>query len=142
MPKFQSIGLHPLIKLTTPEWAYLRDSQGKAELYHLPNDPAERTNLAGAPEYRQLTEALDSQLWEIVRKSLRPWRMPEYLLALGRPASTFAGSPASPVATKSLSRPLPREIDDILAILPPKAPAGPGAVQPSDADLLHSLPYQ
>ena len=74
-------GVPGYISLTTPEWQYIEDSQGRKELYQWATSPEERVNLAESNP--QKAHELESSLRQSIASSLRPWVEPRYLLALG-----------------------------------------------------------
>ncbi|MFZ0961747.1 MAG: sulfatase, partial [Terriglobia bacterium] len=132
----------PPISMTTPEWQYLRDAQGSEELYHWVSDPGERFNLAKSPENQKLLQSLQIQLRAAVSTSLRPWRRPEYLSALGgfdRTAANAAGG--GPALNASSTRPPRIPIGTSQAFFPRRAFASPQRPPSTDEELLRSLPY-
>lgn len=131
-----------LISLTTPQWQYLRDAQGNEELYHWMSDPAERVNLGKSPEYQKLLKDLQIQLRATVNESLRPWRRPEYLSALGgsRRTSANAARGGSDLGAGSAHPPrLP--IGTSQAFFPRRAFMATQRLSSADQELLQSLPY-
>ena len=72
------------ISLTTPEWQYLDDSTGRVQLYRWTGDPRESMDLAASAEGQAVVQDLQSQMVEIIRNSVAPWRGAGYLLPLGR----------------------------------------------------------
>ena len=128
-----------MMSLMTSEWHYIHDSNGKSELYRWREDPQEKNDLSSSPQYRQILEDMHRRLEQLAGTSLRPWRGPEYLLALDRPGHSFlqealfgnlqesaAHSSLPPVGTSqnyftsdgrsSPKRPLPAEVQSLRSI--------------------------
>lgn len=69
--------LHPALtqmgkdrnSLRNERWRYLRYEDGGEELYDHQNDPNEWTNLAGMSEYKQIKDALEKQLDDLLKKT-------------------------------------------------------------------------
>jgi arylsulfatase A-like enzyme len=132
--------LPSLISVTTPEWQYLHDSQGKAELYHWVSDPGERFNLAQSAEDQEVVKNLQIQLRKAVMESLPPWRGTGYLSALGESEHTLANAARSSPGPDASSAHLPGfPIGTSQAFFPRRAFT---STPPStDQELLRSLPY-
>lgn len=131
------------ISLTTSEWQYLHDAQGNEELYNWVSDPGEKSNLAKSPEYQKVLKDLQIQLRTAVNTSLRPWRRPEYLSALGGSDRTQATSARlSPELESSSAHPPRIPIGTSQAFFPRRAFASPQRAPSRDEELLRSLPYQ
>jgi arylsulfatase A-like enzyme len=131
-----------MISLTTSEWHYIHDSTGKSELYRWREDPQEQTDLSTHPGQRLTVEDLQQRLDQVVGTSLRPWRDPEYLLALDRPGHSFlsealfgslqehaADFPVSPVGASQ-------------AFFTPGRRSSPKRPLPAEVQSLRSLPYR
>jgi arylsulfatase A-like enzyme len=57
----------------TPQWKYTRrHPDGPDELFHLPEDPGERTNLADRPEYADVRGELSRQLEDFFSRYADP----------------------------------------------------------------------
>jgi arylsulfatase A-like enzyme len=130
------------ISLTTSAWHYLRNTQGREELYRWPGDPREQTDLAGSPPYREVLDGLRRQLAAVVAESLRPWRRPEYVSAVPASAGSAGGVEPSRSATALHPGPTPRlPIGSAQAFFPRRAfTSAPQPLSP-DRELLQSLPY-
>jgi arylsulfatase A-like enzyme len=130
------------ISLTTSKWQYLRDTHGNEELYNWVSDPDEKTNLAKLPEYMKVLKVLQIQLRATVNDSLRPWRRPEYLSAMGGSDRTLADTPpTSPDLTSSFTHPPIVPVGASQAFFPRRAFKSPQRPPSTDEDLLRSLPY-
>jgi len=128
-----------LISLTTPEWQYLDDSAGRRQLYRWADDPRELTNLAASAEGRTIVQNLQSQLGEMLRNSVSPWRGADYLLHLGGQGLLLQDV--------LLSRPLEMPEDGLRvgasqAYFKNEEAWTPPKPSPSQRDLMRSLPYQ
>lgn len=77
------------ISLMTSEWHYIREVNGRTELYHWPADPQERVNLAQTPAHQPVLQDLSARLACSVEATYPPWRGPEYLSALDQPGIPF-----------------------------------------------------
>ncbi len=140
LPKFRTAGLLPTISLTTSEWQYIRNSRGQEELYHWTNDQTEQANRVSSPDCQQVLAGLRARLIAAVRESRRPWKRPQYLSALGlEGAEIAAGSPDAVPGLATLR--LTLHIGDVQDQFPPKLATASRRPQPSDEDLLRSLPY-
>ncbi len=130
------------ISLTTSEWQYLHDEQGNEELYNWVSDPSEKLNLAKSPEYQEVLKDLQVQLRATVAESLRPWRRPEYLSALGGSDRTVANVARSSPVSDSHSTPQPQiPIGASQAFFPRRTPTSNPRPPSTDQELLQSLPY-
>ncbi len=131
------------ISLTTPEWQYLHDAQGNEELYHWVSDPDEKFNVSKSPENQKVLRDLQIQLRAAVTASLRPWRRPEYVSALGGYDRTLANtSQMGPQLGSSLAHPPGIPIGTSQAFFPRRAFTSPQRPPSTDEELLRSLPYQ
>jgi arylsulfatase A-like enzyme len=81
VPVFNEGGKKTMISLTTPEWQYIYNSDGRQELYRWTADPLDQTNLADSPGAQSALESLHSRLIRLVANSSEPWRDPDYLFA-------------------------------------------------------------
>lgn len=114
--------LHPAsISLVTPQWHYIRDADGRSQVYYWPTDPLEKTNLFGSLEHAGIVQPLQQQLWNLVQVSKRPWLGVDYLPALGQLGSPFFDRAG-----------LPRDRRSIL----------PRSKEKEEEELLESLPYR
>ena len=130
------------ISLTTSEWQYLHDEQGNEELYNWVSDPSEKLNLAKSPEYQEVLKDLQVQLRATVAESLRPWRRPEYLSALGGSDRTVANVARSSPVSDSHSTPQPQiPVGASQAFFPRRTPTSNPRPPSTDQELLQSLPY-
>jgi arylsulfatase A-like enzyme len=140
-PKNAFTWVEPEMSLRTQDWEYLRDSQGKEELYHWKQDPGEQVNLAASAGYQPIVEALHARLCTLISDSRRPWQGPQYLSALDEPRRPFvnvAASLAKPLIGQRVPCPC---IGDAQDRFPPKTAIPSGMLQAPDRDLLQSLPY-
>ena len=128
------------ISLSTPQWQYIHNAEGKSELYDWVKDPKETVDLANLPEYRQTLADLQNQLQETARDSLAPWRGPQYLSALDRPGNPFARNSAFGLRQVSSAETMFR-IGVTQAYFRPQASTPVMQRNISDKDLLNSLPY-
>jgi hypothetical protein len=120
----------------------LHDARGRAELYDLQNDPAEKLNLAASAEYQGTVEELYGRLWKFIGQSYRPWHQPEYLFALDRPGRSFLRAVAFDSGREfSFPRGEPR-IGMSQAVFGPDTSQAIHRTLPSEQELLRSLPYQ
>ncbi len=124
-----------LISLMTPEWHYVRGSNGQGELYHWADDFDEKVNLAYASEFQSVLQSLAERLYRRVQFSRQPWRGPKYLSALDWPGHSFLREIGFAPQTGSNGT---------------RTQGGPGTSQafsvpdhpsPPDAELIESLPY-
>jgi arylsulfatase A-like enzyme len=81
VPIFNEGGNKALISLTTPEWQYIYNSNGRRELYRWTADPLDQVNLAGDAGMQSTLESLHSRLIRLVADSSQPWRDTDYLFA-------------------------------------------------------------
>jgi len=130
------------ISLTTPEWQYLRDSQGDEELYRWVTDPLEKFNLAKSAEYQAVLKDLQIRLRATITASLRPWAGTAYLAALGESERTLANAAqSSPQLDSSSAHPPQFPIGTSQAFFPRRAfTLNPRPPTPEE-ELLRSLPY-
>jgi arylsulfatase A-like enzyme len=129
------------VTLTTREWQYLQDSQGGAELYRWTADPQEKSNLIASPELRGVASELSARLRREVRLSFRPWRDPEYLVALDHTGFSFLQAVA--FAPELETEPVPPQLRTGFAQGVFGSGDLPSRRRPTtrDEDLLRSLPY-
>ncbi len=137
LPDFRPV----MASLMTREWHYIHDSRGRAELYRLTTDPEEKTNLAEDAQYAPTMQRLRSTLQDDLGLSRRPWRGPEYLLALDRPGYSFQHEALFGQGFKPVSSAATRPLGTAQALFTPDAPSTPKPT-PADADLVNSLPYR
>ncbi len=71
------------ISVTTPQWHWILDAHGHAQLFDWVNDPQEKADLAGMPEASAVGETLQRALRERVMASHGPWAGTSYLQPLG-----------------------------------------------------------
>ena len=89
VPIFNEGGKQAMISLTTPEWQYIYDSNGRQELYRWVSDPLDENNLAGSPGAQATMASLHQQLIQAVAESSEPWRDQDYLFARSSNSSFF-----------------------------------------------------
>ena len=129
------------LSLTTPQWHYIRSSQGQQELYRWDTDPAESNDLSSQPASRATLEGLQAQLLQSSGRAYGPWLGPEYLLALGAPereltpGENMAGG--RPGSQLDISR-----TGWTQAYFAPNIAAASRGLSPGQDQLLKSLPYQ
>ncbi|MEJ2008339.1 MAG: sulfatase, partial [Acidobacteriota bacterium] len=142
VPIFNEGGKVGMISLTTPEWQYIYNSDGRQELYRWTSDPLDQTDLAGSADAQATMASLRKQLIQLVANSSQPWRGPDYLfehsskgnafmrevLAARRPGLSFLGGKHLFIG-KSQFR------------LGPEESSLPAKPAPSGRDSLKSLPY-
>ena len=141
-PGFPNSGTPPMMSLTTSRWHYIRDSNGKRELYEWKYDPTEKVNLAALPEQADTISSLEERLRIVITESRRPWRGPEYLTALDSPDYSFLRDlafrptpPSQPPSTRW-------SVGTSQTSLGPD-PTGVGSRPfPSDEEMLDSIPYR
>jgi arylsulfatase A-like enzyme len=130
------------ISLTTPEWQYLRDSQGEEELYRWVSDPVEKFNLAKSPEYQKVLKGLQAQLVAKVGASLPPWAGTAYLAALGESERTLASADRlSPPPDPRSGHPPQFPIGTSQAFFPHRALTLSQRPPTPEEELLRSLPH-
>jgi arylsulfatase A-like enzyme len=130
------------ISFTTPEWQYLRDSQGNEELYRWVSDPVEKFNLAKSPEYQKVLKDLQIQLRATVNASLRPWTGTAYLAALGESERGLASAAhSSPPLDSSSALPPALAIGTSQAFFPRRPFTLSQRPPTPEEELLRSLPY-
>ncbi len=135
LPDFRPV----MMSLMTKDWHYIRNSQGKVELYHWPTDPFETQNLAHSPDSQELLQDLHRRLAARVGYSVRPWNDVEYLQALDEPGYAFVLDPSFRASDAAV--PFGKRMGSVQAIFPPDAGSAPGPLVAPDADMLRSLPY-
>ena len=128
-------GVPGYISLTTPEWQYIEDSQGRKELYQWATSPEERVNLAESNP--QKAHELESSLRQSIASSLRPWVEPRYLLALGPGGGLLQGPGADREGKSSVAPPIGASQAQF-----PLRPSARGRQRVEDEELIESLPYQ
>ncbi len=128
-------GVPGYISLTTPEWQYIEDSQGRKELYQWATSPEERVNLAESNP--QKAHDLESSLRQYIASSLRPWVEPRYLLALGPGGGLLQGPGADREGKSSVAPPIGASQAQF-----PLRPSARGRQRVEDEELIESLPYQ
>ncbi len=89
VPIFNEDGTKAMISLTTPEWQYIYDSDGRGELYHWPDDLLDQKDLAGSPGAQATMADLHTRLIQLVAGSSEPWRDQNYLFSHGPSRSSF-----------------------------------------------------
>jgi arylsulfatase A-like enzyme len=107
VPIFNEDGQQAMISLTTPDWQYIYNSNGRQELYRWTADPLEQANLVGFEGAQATLEDLHNRLIHLVADSSQPWRDPEYLFAHSNNGRKFMSeliAARKPVQAK-LSRP-------------------------------------
>ncbi|HMD83786.1 MAG TPA: sulfatase-like hydrolase/transferase [Terriglobia bacterium] len=130
------------ISLTTPEWQYLRDSQGNEELYRWVSDPTEKFNLAKSPESQKVLRDLQTKLRATIDESLRPWTGTEYLTALGKSDRALASAAQlTPHLDSSSAHPPGIPIGTSQAFFPRRALTLSQRPPTPEEELLRSLPY-
>jgi len=129
-----------MVSLVTPQWQYLHDSTGRAELYDLAADPKELFNLAGDPNHAPTLEKLHRLVESNLELSHRPWRGPDYLLALDRPGYSFLRTALFDRLPVPAASPQAFRVGTAQAFFDPD-PAATPKPRPADADLVNSLPY-
>ncbi|HTS68823.1 MAG TPA: sulfatase-like hydrolase/transferase [Terriglobia bacterium] len=131
---------HGVIAITTPEWHLIYGpGAGHSELYHWPTDPLEQHDVSDLPENQAAKDYLSESVLAIIRRSYRPWRDTDYLLALSSPNFSPDLEASKPVVVFPDVRLLPQGIGAAQAIFPPNQTA-PHPTDP-EQDLLESLPY-
>ena len=137
LPNFRPV----MMSIMTGQWHYIRKSDNSRELYDWKSDPEENVDLANSPERAQTMKELERQLDDLIGRSAKPWREPEYLLALDGPGSSFSSralhmpGPESP----AWKNPPPIGSSQVFFTADPESPQQP--VIP-DEELLRSLPYR
>ncbi|MEJ2008218.1 MAG: hypothetical protein P8Z30_08705 [Acidobacteriota bacterium] len=132
-----------MISLTTPEWQYIRNSDGRQELYHWTTDPFDQANLAESSSAQAALESLRQRLIQEVSDSSEPWRGSDYLFAQSGKGSTFLSEVIAdrrPVHTPHAHK--RHFIGAAQAFLGPEETAVPSTPTTPDQDTLKSLPYQ
>jgi arylsulfatase A-like enzyme len=142
VPIFNEGGKQAMISLTTPEWQYIYNSDGRQELYRWTADPLDQADLAGFDGARATLAGLRSQLIQLVADSSQPWRDQDYLFAHSANGHAFmselmaARKPAqAQFARKSLFIGASQAIYTSEETLPSSKLARP------DQESLKSLPY-
>lgn len=134
-------GFRPaMIGVMTAEWHYLHSSDGRSELYYLPDDSGEKVNLAESPDHQVVLRTLHQKLEAYVGSSLKPWRGPQYLLALDRPGYSFLRQAIFAPKSRQGSAPVGLPVGSSQAFFS-SAPSGLARPQPEDEELIESLPY-
>jgi arylsulfatase A-like enzyme len=131
-----------LISLITPQWHFVRDSDGHEELYDWEGDPKEQHNLARDLAQATTIGELRSQLVDGIGGSVPPWRGPEYLGALDGPAESFAHHALFALLDRGNTPQLRQRIGDMQAHLAKGSPAHPRRIEPIEEEIIRSLPYQ
>ncbi|MFZ0959521.1 MAG: sulfatase [Terriglobia bacterium] len=130
------------ISLTTPEWQYLRDSQGNEKLYHWVSDPEEKYDVSKSPEYQNMLRDLQIQLGATVTNSVRPWKGRDYLSALGGSERFWAEvARMSPDPDSISAHPLRPPMGTSQAFFPRRGSTSTQRPPSADQELLRSLPY-
>jgi len=62
-----ALSFHKGYSLRSPDWHYMRYTDGTTELYHMKSDPNEFTNLAEVPEYAPEAKRMDATLNDRLR---------------------------------------------------------------------------
>jgi len=142
VPIFNEGGKQAMISLTTPEWQYIYQSNGRQELYHWTADPLDQVNLAQFDNAQDTLAGLRSRLIQVLADSSQPWRDQDYLFAHSANGRAFmselmaARKPASSqLASKSRFIGAAQALDASEEIPPSDKPARP------DEESLKSLPY-
>src|SRR5690348_14779728 len=142
VPIFNEGGKQAMISLTTPEWQYIYQSNGRQELYHWTADPLDQVNLAQFDNAQDTLAGLRSRLIQVLADSSQPWRDQDYLFAHSANGRAFmselmaARKPASAqLASKSRFIGAAQALDASEEIPPSDKPARP------DEESLKSLPY-
>jgi arylsulfatase A-like enzyme len=89
VPVFNEGGKQAMISLTTPEWQYIYNSNGRQELYRWVSDPLDQNDLARSPGGQAIMASLHKQLVQAVAESSGPWRDQDYLFARSSGSSFF-----------------------------------------------------
>jgi arylsulfatase A-like enzyme len=127
-----------ILSLVSSQWQYLRDSNGRRELYDLQMDPQEEHNLADLRNFQPTVSELQSNLKAQIAYSVLPWYAPAYVSPLDRPGAAFIER----VSRKKLN--LPAGIapigtaQDYFSHNPPSPAPRPSR---AEQELLRSLPY-
>lgn len=142
VPIFNEGGKQAMISLTTPEWQYIYQSNGRQELYHWTADPLDQVNLAQFDNAQDTLAGLRSRLIQVLADSSQPWRDQDYLFAHSANGRAFmselmaARKPAgAQLASKSRFIGAAQALDASEEIPPSDKPARP------DQESLKSLPY-
>jgi len=143
VPIFNGGGKEAMISLTTPQWQYIYNSNGRQELYRWTSDSLDQTNLAGSADAQATMTELRKQLIQLVADSSRPWRDPDYLFARSGKGSSFLRE------VMAARRPglaffgdNHHFIGESQFRLGPEESSLHGKPAPSDRDSLKSLPYR
>ena len=130
-----------MISLTTPQYQYIVQRDGRQELYDWTLDPHETNNLAAAPQEQAILEGLHSRLVGLVSDATGPWNGPQYLLALGSVAGPSRLSLLFPRPLQPGTAGHQFRIGAAQAYFKPEESA-PTRPSQSERDLMRSLPYQ
>ncbi|HVB29807.1 MAG TPA: sulfatase [Terriglobia bacterium] len=142
VPVFNEGGKKAMISLTTPEWQYIDNSDGRQELYRWTTDPLDQKDLAGSAGAQATMEGLRNQLIQAVAGSSGPWRNQNYLFAGSNKGKSFLDEilNARKTAQPSLSG-NPLYIGAAQSIFASEEPVVPSRPPTPDRDTLQSLPY-
>jgi arylsulfatase A-like enzyme len=142
IPIFNESGEKAMISLTTPEWQYIYDSDGRQELYRWTTDPLDQTNLAESSGAQTALQRLQQRLIQVVADSSEPWRGPDYLFAKSAKGSGFfremIAARRSPQTLHARKR---HSIGATQTLLGAEEPSIPLSPTTPDRDTLKSLPY-
>lgn len=126
------------LSLTTPQWHFIQNSGGNAELFDRHNDPKEKTNLAAGPGMEDTVRDLKTALESRIAYSLLPWRSLASLSPLGKPGASFVQQ----ISDQKLHAPaagLP--IGSAQAVFSHQRPSLLLKPNQQQQDILRSLPY-
>lgn len=143
VPIFNEGGKEAMITLTTPQWQYIYNSNGRQELYDWVTDPLDQTDLAGSADAQVTMVSLRKQLIQLLADSAQPWRDQNYLFARSGKGSAFlreviaARRPGIAFFTGNRLF-----IGESQAYLESEEHSVPARLAPPDRDSLKSLPYR
>jgi hypothetical protein len=140
--ELNEIGQRP-ISLMTSKWHYFHFMDGREELYNWKNDPGERHEVSGEPQFRDTAKAMHSRLVRMARESLGPWFGPDYLFGLNDSDYDFVteGGPPDYPALKDLKSG-PRRVGAMQALFMDPDDQSASRLPHEKQKLLKSLPYQ
>ncbi len=126
------------LSLTTPEWHFIVNSGGRAELFNVEKDPGEKNNLAADPARRETLATLRTALAARLAYSLLPWRATTYLTPLDQPGGTFIEQISSEHSSLPTAGILIGIAQAIFSHQPPSQLIHP---TPAQQETLRTLPY-
>jgi arylsulfatase A-like enzyme len=126
------------VSLVNSEWQYIRDSNGKNELYDLQKDSQEKNNLAAQPDFQRTLNQLKTELKAEIAYSVLPWYGPAYLTPFDERGTALL----TEISQKEpgLHR-VGTPIGTAQADFSHNAPSAPFRPSRAQQDLLRSLPY-